>query len=57
MNQVCQDNEGMQAGEPIYDSEEKPEISLFVAASLRGEGPNQLSVRLVPKALPLEVKR
>jgi hypothetical protein len=32
MNHVCQDNEGMQAGEPIYNSEEKPEISLFVAA-------------------------
>jgi hypothetical protein len=53
MNQVCQDNEGMQAGEPIYDFGEEPNFSLSVTASLRGEGPTQDSVRLVSKAFSL----
>lgn len=57
MNQVCQDNEGMQAGESSYDFEEEPKTSLLVTASLRGEGPPHNSVRLVPKTFSFEVKR
>jgi hypothetical protein len=52
MNQVYQENEEMQVGEPSYDFGGKPKNSLFVTASLRGEP----SVRLVPKALSLEVE-
>jgi hypothetical protein len=57
MNQVCQGNEVMQAGEPSYDFEEKPKTYLSVTASLRGEGAPHHSVCLVPKAFSLEVKR
>ena len=57
MNRVCEDNEGTQAGETSYDFEEIPKISLFVASSVRGEGPTQHSVRLVPKAFSLEDER
>jgi hypothetical protein len=56
MNQVYQDNEEVQVGEPSYDFGGKPKNSLFITASLRGEGPTKTYVRLVPKALSLEVK-